>query len=302
MRDDRRRGGTREKPNDDMTQASVNEKTFVTAGVIGWPVAQSRSPMLHGAWLRHYGIAGAYLPLPVRPGRLEAALRGLAALGFAGANVTVPHKAEAAARVDRLDATARRMGAVNLVVVAADGTLEGRNTDGFGFMENLREQAPGWEAAAGPAVILGGGGGARAAAASLLEAGAPEIRLVNRTAAHGARIAAELGGNIIPLGWPARSAALAGAGLLVNTTSLGMTGQEPLEIRLDDLPVTAAVCDIVYNPLLTPLLLAAGARGHPCVPGLGMLLHQARPSFAAWFGVLPEITPALRRAVEASLG
>jgi shikimate dehydrogenase len=169
-------------------------------------------------------------------------------------------------------------------------------------MANLRECAPGWHASAGPAVILGGGGGARAAAVSLRDAGVAEIRLINRTAAHGERMAAELGGTIRPLSWAERSIALAGAGLLVNTTTLGMTGQPPLDISLDDLPTAAAVYDIVYNPLMTPLLVAARERGNPVIDGLGMLLHQARPSFAAWFGVLPEICPELRLAVAATIG
>jgi shikimate dehydrogenase len=286
-----------------MADAAAMGRTtgFRMAGVIGWPVFQSRSPMLHGYWLRQHGIEGAYVPLPVRPGHMEAALRGLPALGFAGCNVTVPHKAEAAARVDRIDATARRVGAVNLVVVEPDGSLSGRNTDGFGFMANLRDLCPGWHAGAGSAVVLGGGGGARSAVASLLDAGVAEVRLVNRTRAHAEQIAAEIGGNIMALGWDQRSAALAGAGLLVNTTTLGMVGQPPLDIALDDLPVTAVVYDIVYNPLSPPLLQTARARGNPVVDGLGMLLHQARPSFAAWFGVMPDITTELRRAVEATI-
>ncbi len=278
------------------------EAGFRTAGVIGWPVSQSRSPLLHGYWLARHGIAGAYIPLPVPPGRLEAALRGLAALGFAGANVTVPHKEDTARLVDRIDDGARRVGAVNLVVVEADGSLSGRNTDGFGFMANLRAICPNWRAAAGPAVVLGAGGGARSAVASLLDAGVTEVRLLNRGRDRAERIAAEIGGPVTVLDWAARAEALAGAGLLVNTTTLGMVGQPALDIALDELPATAVVYDIVYNPLRPPLLRAAAARGNPVVGGLGMLLHQARPSFAAWFGVMPEITPELRRAVEETIG
>jgi shikimate dehydrogenase len=215
--------------------------------------------------------------------------------------VTVPHKAAVAALVDLLDDTARRMGAVNLVVVEADGSLTGRNTDGFGFLENLRQAQPDWHAAAGPAVVLGAGGGARSVVVSLLDAGAPEIRLLNRTPERARRLAEDIGGPVTALDWSARHDALAGAALLVNTTGLGMIGQPPLDLALDALPTAALVCDIVYNPLLPPLLTNAVARGNRIAGGLGMLLHQARPAFAAWFGVLPEVTAALRAEVEATI-
>lgn len=279
---------------------------FILAGVIGWPVAHSRSPLLHGHWIAEHGLRGAYVPLAVAPGRLEAALRGLPALGFAGCNVTIPHKVDTLRLVDRVEPLARRIGAVNLVVVAADGTLEGRNTDAFGFVQSLRESQPGWRADAGPAVVLGAGGAARAIVAGLMDAGAREIRLLNRTAARAEELAADLQGTgggcrLQVLPWEARHDALTGAALLVNTTSQGMHGQEPLELRLDALPAGAVVCDAVYVPLETPLLAAARARGHPVVDGLGMLLHQARPAFEAWFGVQPQVTPALRAKVEATL-
>jgi shikimate dehydrogenase len=274
---------------------------FKTAGLIGWPVAQSRSPMLHNYWLNKYAIPGAYLPLPVAPGRVEAALRGLVALGFSGCNVTIPHKQEAMRLVDRVDPVGQRMGAINLVVVEADGSLSGYNKDGYGFVENLRDGGPGWRGDAGPAVVLGAGGGARSVVASLLDQGVPEIRLANRTRAHAETIAAEFGEPVVVLDWAERHAALAGAQLLVNTTNQGMIGQPALDLALDALPGAALVCDIVYNPLETPLLAAARRRGHPVVNGLGMLLHQARPAFEAWFGVAPEITPELRAAVEATI-
>jgi shikimate dehydrogenase len=274
---------------------------FRAAGVIGWPVAHSRSPLLHGHWLAEHGIAGAYLPLPVRPERLAAALRGLVALGFAGANVTVPHKAAALALVDEADSLARRIGAVNLLVVRPDGRLEGRNTDAYGFLANLRQALPQWRAEAGPAVVLGAGGAARAVVVALAEAGAPEIRLLNRTRATAEALAETLGGPVRVLDWEARGAALEGAALLVNTTSLGMSGQPPLDLDLVKLPPSAVVTDLVYVPLETPLLAAARVRGNPVVDGLGMLLHQAVPSFEAWFGVRPAVTPALRAAVAASL-
>jgi len=270
------------------------------AGVIGWPVGHSRSPALHRHWLAQYGIDGAYLKLPVAPGRLADALRGLSALSFAGANVTIPHKQETATLMDRLDDTARRLRAVNLIIVEADGTLTGRNTDGFGFLENLRQARPGWTAPA-IATVLGAGGAARAVIDSLLEAGVGELRLANRNRQRAEDLAAEFGPRVIPLDWSHRSDALAGAGLLVNTTSLGMTGQPPLEIDLALLPEDVVVNDIVYSPLRTPLLAAAQARGLRAVDGLGMLLHQARPAFKAWFGTDPQVTDSLRAEIAATL-
>lgn len=274
---------------------------FNPAGLIGFPVAQSRSPMLHAHWLRQHAIPGAYLPMPVKPGTLEDALRGLVALGFAGCNVTVPHKEEAARLVARLDPAAQRMGAINLIVVEPDGSLSGFNKDGYGFIQNLRDGDPNWRAAAGPATVLGGGGGARSVVASLLDEGAPAIRLCNRTSERAERIATEFGGSITVVDWADRAGALEGAALLVNTTTQGMYGQSPLDLDLDALPPTALVCDIIYNPLTTPLLAAAAARGNKIVNGLGMLLHQARPAFQAWWGVLPEITPELRQQIEATI-
>ncbi len=267
------------------------------AGVMGWPVAHSRSPRLHGYWLWQYGIDGAYVPLPVRPEQFAAALRALPMLGFAGVNVTVPHKEAALGAVDRSDSAARRIGAVNTIVVALDGTLDGRNSDGFGFTENLRAGVPGWSPKAGPAVILGAGGAARAVAVALLDGSVPEIRIVNRTTERAERLSGDIGGPFRVYGWADRANALGDAALLVNTTTLGMSGQPPLVLTLDRLPTTAVVNDIVYSPLETALLAAAKARGNRVVDGLGMLLHQARPGFAAWFGVEPAVTPELRRFV-----
>jgi shikimate dehydrogenase len=271
------------------------------AGVMGWPVAHSRSPRLHGYWLNHHNIDGAYLPLPVRPEQFATALRALPLLGFAGVNVTVPHKEAALAGVDRATSDARRIGAVNTIVIGADGTLEGRNTDAFGFTENLRATVSSWRAERGPAVILGAGGSARAIAYALAAGGAPEIRLVNRTAERAERLAADVGGSFRIYGWDERAAALADAALLVNTTTLGMAGQPPLDLDLASLPPAAVVNDIVYTPLETPLLAAARRRGNSVADGLGMLLHQARPGFAAWFGVEPEVTAELRRFVAQDL-
>lgn len=280
----------------------AERKEFRSAGLIGWPVFQSRSPKLHGYWLEKYGIPGAYLPMPVKPGQVDAALRGLIALGFAGCNVTLPHKEEAARLVDRLDPAGARMGAINLVVVEADGSLSGYNKDGYGFIENLKDGKADWRADAGPVTVLGAGGGARSVVASLLDEGAPEIRLVNRTVARARELATKFGGKVHVLDWSERHASLAGAALLVNATNQGMVGQPPLDLQLSELPRASLVCDIIYNPLQTKLLADAVARGNPVVNGLGMLLHQARPAFEAWWGVLPDITPELRAAVEATIG
>lgn len=264
------------------------------AGVMGWPVGHSRSPRLHGYWLDKLGIDGAYVPLAVKPEDFAQVLRALPRMGFAGANVTVPHKEQALALVDAVEPLARRIGAVNTLVVHPDGTIEGRNTDAFGFLENLRHGAPHWSPAAGPAVVLGAGGAARAVCAALVDAGVPEIRLINRSPARAEQVAADMGGRFAVLGWDDRAGALDGAALLVNTTTLGMTGQPPLDLDLAALPAHAVVNDIVYAPLMTQLLVAAAARGNTVVDGLGMLLWQAVPGFQAWFGVRPEVTPALR--------
>lgn len=267
------------------------------AGVMGWPVAHSLSPRLQGYWLETYGIDGAYVPLAVKPEDFAEAVRMLPRLGFAGANVTVPHKEAALRAVDEVEDLARRVGAVNTIVVREDGSLYGRNTDGYGFMENLRAGAPAWNATAGPAVVVGAGGAARAIVAALLDAGVPELRLINRTRARAEQLAEEIGGAITVFDWEDRADALDGANLLVNTTTLGMTGHPPLELGLSSLPATAVVTDIVYVPLETPLLAAARERGNATVDGLGMLLHQARPGFAAWFGHEPEVTEDLRTFV-----
>ncbi len=260
------------------------------AAVIGWPVAHSLSPALHGWWLKVHGIDGAYVPFAVAPEDLETALRALPKLGLAGCNLTLPHKETALRLVDSVSPEARRIGAVNTVVVEPDGTLSGSNTDGFGFLENLHAAVPDWRADAGPAVVLGAGGAARAVVVALLDAGAPLVRLFNRTRARAEALAAAVDGPIAVCDWPARADPLADAALLVNTTQLGMTGQDALEVDLTRLPTTAVVNDIVYVPLVTRLLADARARGNRAVDGLGMLLHQARPGFAAWFGVAPTVT------------
>ena len=263
------------------------------AGVMGWPVAHSRSPRLHGYWLQQHGIDGAYVPLAVRPENLPLALGALSVLGFAGCNLTIPHKEAALDLVDEITPLAARIGAINTVIVKADGTLCGDNTDAYGFIENLRGSVAGFDPAAGPAVVLGAGGAARAVCAGLIEAGATEICLLNRTQERAEIVARDLGAALRVEPWSGRGAALQGAALLVNTTSLGMTGQAALDIDLAALPLAAVVNDLVYSPLTTALLGAAAERGNITVGGLGMLLHQARPGFAAWFGAEPDVTPAL---------
>jgi shikimate dehydrogenase len=272
------------------------------AGVMGWPVKHSRSPRLHGYWLKHYEIDGAYVPLAVMPEQLKAAISGLRVLGFRGCNLTIPHKEAVLPFVDELSDVARRIGAINTIVFDDDGRIIGDNTDGFGFMASLGYGAPRWRAGEGAAVLLGAGGAARAISVALLDAGVPCIRLANRTVERAERLAEVLrpiapGRAIDVVTWGKREETLDGANLLVNTTSLGMTGQPRLDISLSALPSEAVVTDIVYAPLETELLAAARARGNLAVDGLGMLLHQARPGFAAWFGRDPEVTDVLRRVV-----
>ena len=266
------------------------------AGIIGWPVSHSRSPRLHGLWLERHKIDGAYVPLPIRPEDMPTAVRGLVQAGFAGANVTIPNKMAAFEVCDTVDETARKAGAVNTLVFK-DGKIAGSNTDGNGFLANLR--AHGVDPAAGPALLLGAGGSARAVVSVLQDHGV-QVTVANRTRAKADELARELPGLHV-VDWDRRSAALADHALLVNTTSLGMHGQNPVEIDLSRAPKGSAVCDIVYVPLETPLLAAARAHGLRCVEGLGMLLHQAVPGFKAWFGVEPVVDEDLRRFVASDL-
>jgi len=273
---------------------------FGLAGLVGWPVAHSRSPTIHNYWLDHYKIAGRYVLLPVPPEKLSLALPGLAALGFRGCNVTTPHKQAVMPLLDRVDELARRIGAVNTVVVEKDGTLTGFNNDGNGFVQSLRDAKPGWRPDAGPIVVLGAGGAARAVVASLAVQGAREIRLVNRTFERAQGIANEYGSPVTAIPWEGRNEALADVALLANATNQGMVGKPALDISLDRLPPHALVGDLIYTPPETPLLAAARARGNMTVNGLGLLLNQARPAFQAWYGVLPDITPGLLRAIQAT--
>jgi len=274
--------------------------TFGIAGLLGWPVAHSRSPVIHNHWLARYGIPGRYVLFGVPPEKLEAAVRGIAALGLRGCNVTTPHKQAIFPLLDHVDDLARRIGAVNTVVVEKDGTLSGFNNDGNGFIQSLRDVDPKWQPDSGPILVLGAGGAARAVVASLAAQGAKEIRLANRTPDKAQDIAAAVGSVVKVLPWERREEALDGVALLANATSLGSAGKPPLEIALDRLPRGALVGDLIYVPPETPLLAAARQRGNVTVNGLGLLLNQARPAFNAWFGVMPEITPALKQAIAAT--
>jgi shikimate dehydrogenase len=272
------------------------------AGVIGWPVHHSLSPLVHNYWLKQHGIPGAYVALPVALENFGRVVVTMPLMGFAGANVTVPHKQSAFALSASLDEDSRSTGAVNTLLFA-DGLIHGRNTDVRGFAKGLIESLGADAASRGPVVVLGAGGAARAVLLAVARLGAPEIRVVNRTKTRAEALAANLGrdAEMKLVEWGDWRDAFEGARLLVNTTSLGMTGKPALELSLDSLPSDAAVADIVYNPLETALLKAARERGHRTMDGLGMLMHQAVPAFAAWFGVTPEVTPALRKELVKAL-
>jgi len=270
------------------------------AFVIGHPIAHSRSPKIHGHWLKSYGLAGSYEAIDVAPGDLAGFIAALRENGFRGGNVTIPHKEAVFELVDRIDPAAERIGAVNTLWFE-DGRLWGGNTDAHGFAANLDEHAPGW-AANGPAVVLGAGGAARAIIYALKERGVRDIRILNRTLERAGDLRDRFGEGISAHRLEAAGELLADAGLLVNTTALGMHGNEGLPADPAALPDKAIVTDIVYVPLETPLLAAARARGLACVDGLGMLLHQAVPGFERWFGKRPEVTAELRDLVLADLG
>lgn len=270
------------------------------AGVMGWPISHSKSPRLHGYWLREHHIDGIYVPLAVNPEQIEQALRALPVLGFRGCNLTIPHKELAMKVVDHIDPLALRVGAVNTVVVREDHTLEGYNTDVFGFAENLKRAGFSGASENKSATVLGAGGAARAIMVALQDMGITDIRIVNRNVGRAETLAASLAlpaCKFTVFGWDRCEKAVEGSRLLVNSTSLGMTGQPPLEIDVTPLAQGAWVTDAVYAPLETALLAQARQKGFQTVDGLGMLLHQARPGFKAWFGVDPQVTPALRQHV-----
>ncbi|MTH65217.1 shikimate dehydrogenase [Paracoccus shanxieyensis] len=267
------------------------------AGVLGWPIAHSRSPMLHGHWLKRYGIAGHYIPVAVAPEDLAEVLRAMPRMGFVGANVTIPHKESVLALADVVTDRAALIGAANTLIFRPDGKIHADNTDGYGFIANLRQHAPDWVPDRGPAAVIGAGGAARAVVASLLESGVTELRIANRTRIRAEQIRSEFGAKVVVYDWAEAGNMLDGALTVVNATSMGMDGKPALRVPLDALASGALATDLVYTPLMTPFLEEAQARGCQIVDGLGMLLHQGAPGFERWFGQRPEVDDALRRAV-----
>jgi shikimate dehydrogenase len=275
----------------------MTDHVIPLAGVIGHPIAHSRSPLLHKHWLRRYGLAGDYVPLHVSEHDLETVLRTLPLMGFVGVNITIPHKVAVMDIVDHISDRAILIGAANTLIFRADGKIHADNTDGYGFIANLKQHAPGWLASAGPAAVLGAGGAARAVITSLIEMGATEILLSNRTRPKADALKSEFGSKVHVVDWVQAGNMMEEATTVVNTTSLGMTGAAEFRVPLDGLRPGTVVTDLVYNPLRTRLLTEAQAAGCITVDGLGMLLHQAVPAFERWFGVRPEVDDATRAAV-----
>lgn len=266
------------------------------AGVIGHPIAHSKSPQVHGHWLRTLGLKGHYIPMDVAPENLKKVIKALPKMGFVGANVTIPHKENVMELVHQVTDRATLIGAVNTLIIRDDGKIIGDNTDGYGFIENLRQGAPDWTPKSGPAVVLGAGGAARAVIASLLDAGVPEILISNRTRVRAETLREEFGTRLTVVDWVQAGNAIENGATIVNTTSLGMTGKPELRVPLDGLNAGAVVTDLVYNPLKTHLLATAEQAGCTTVDGLGMLLHQAVPGFERWFGMRPIVDDATRQA------
>lgn len=266
------------------------------AGVIGMPVAHSRSPLIHGFWLQRHGIRGHYVPLPVQPEHLAEALRALPRMGFVGVNITIPHKEAALTLADIVTDRAALIGAANTLIFRPDGKIHADNTDGYGFIANLRQNQPDWQPGDGPAAVIGAGGAARAVVASLLDGGVPELRITNRTRIRSEQIRSEFGARVVVYDWAQAGNMLEGAATVVNATSLGMEGKQPLRVPLDALSDRALVTDLVYTPLMTDFLTQAAQRGCRVVDGLGMLLHQAVPGFERWFGPRPQVDEDTRRA------
>lgn len=267
------------------------------AGVIGSPIAHSKSPVLHGYWLRRYGIKGFYIPLDIAQQDLQSALQTLPKMGFVGVNVTIPHKETILSLADIVTDRAALIGAANTLIFRKDGKIHADNTDGLGFMANLRQGAPHWNPMSGPAAILGAGGAARAVVAALLDAGVPEVRIANRTRPRAEALKADFGAKITVYDWVQAGQMLDGAATVINTTSLGMVGKADFRIPLDYLSPNALATDLVYNPLKTQFLMDAERLGCHVVDGLGMLLHQAAPGFERWFGQRPDVDDDTRQAV-----
>lgn len=278
------------------TQTTAPQK-IPLAGVIGHPIAHSRSPALHGFWLRRYGIAGHYIPMDVAPLDLERVLRLMPSMGFVGCNITLPHKEAALDIADIVTDRAALIGAANTLIFRKDGKIHADNTDGIGFLNNLKQEAPHWSPAQGPAAVFGAGGAARAVVSALLEAGAPEVRIANRTRTRADDLRSAFGTRVTVVDWNAGGDMVEDAATVVNTTTLGMVGKSDFKTPLDRLRKTTLVTDIVYTPLETPFLRAAKEAGCTTVDGLGMLLHQAVPGFERWFGTRPVVDQATREAV-----
>lgn len=275
----------------------MTDRRIPLAGVIGSPIAHSKSPRLHGYWLRRHMVPGHYVPMDIAHEDLADALRLLPKLGFAGLNVTLPHKETILGLADNVTDRASLIGAANTLTFGHDGKIHADNTDGHGFIEHLHQTVPNWQPKAGPALILGAGGAARAVLTALIHAGVPEVRVVNRTRARSERLNSEFGSKVVVYDWVQAGNAIDGAALLVNSTSLGMEGKQAFRVPLDALTPDMVVYDLVYTPLETTLLKQAAEIGCTCVDGLGMLLHQAAPGFERWFGYKPEVDDATRKAI-----
>ncbi|MDJ1009448.1 MAG: shikimate dehydrogenase [Paracoccaceae bacterium] len=275
----------------------MSENRIPLAAVVGSPVAHSRSPVLHRYWLRKYGIRGFYIPMDIAADDLAEVFKSLPKQGFVGVNVTIPHKERVLELADLVTDRAALMGAANTIIFRRDGKVHADNTDGYGFIENLRQGAPDWNPKAGPAAVIGAGGAARAVIASLLDCGVSEVRLANRTRGRADALRTEFGSRVTVFDWVAAGNAIDGAATVVNASSLGMTGKPPFRVPLDGLSPKAVVTDLVYVPLKTPLLETAERIGCTTVDGLGMLLHQAVPAFERWFGIRPEVDEGVRAAV-----
>ena len=275
----------------------MTDQRIPLAGVIGSPIAHSKSPKLHSYWLNRYGLSGYYVPMDIAADSLEETLRALPKAGFVGLNVTIPHKERVLAIADLVTDRAALMGAANTLIFRKGGKIHADNTDGYGFIENLRQGAPAWDPTSGPAAVIGAGGAARAVVAALLDAGVPEVYLSNRTKTRAEALRQEFGVKIQVCDWVQAGNMLEGAATVVNTSSLGMVGKPEMRIPLDGLSSDAVVTDLVYTPLETKLLSEARKKGCTTVDGLGMLLHQAAPGFERWFGVRPDVDEAARQAV-----
>ena len=275
----------------------MSTQSIPLAGVVGDPIAHSKSPRLHGHWLKRYGIEGQYVPLHVPESDLETVIRALPKMGFVGINVTIPHKISVMSLADQVSDRAILIGAANTLTFRPDGKILADNTDGHGFMANLKDHAPEWDPKSGPVAVFGAGGAARAVIVALADAGVPEIFLSNRTRPKAEALKAEFGTRVQVVDWVQAGNMLEDAKAVVNTTSLGMVGKLELRVPLDGMKEGTIVNDLVYTPLETPLLKHAKDNGCLAVDGLGMLLHQAAPGFERWFGQTPTVDDELRRVV-----